>query len=67
MGLIDIGVTGLTATQTALTTTGNNIVNANVEGYSRQRVDFATQTSQNIGVGFIGAGGDSRFYSADFR
>lgn len=54
--LINIGVTGLTASQTALTTTGNNITNANTPGYSRQRVNLVTQPEQYTGSGYIGAG-----------
>jgi len=55
--LLNIGITGLTASQTALTTTGNNITNANTPGYSRQRVDLATQPQQYSGAaGYIGSG-----------
>jgi len=54
--LINIGVTGLTASQTALSTTGNNITNANTAGYSRQRVNLETQPEQYIGNGYIGSG-----------
>jgi flagellar hook-associated protein 1 FlgK len=56
MSLLNIGVSGLLATQTALTTTGNNIANANVQGYSRQRTDFGTQQSQFTGAGYVGNG-----------
>lgn len=55
-GLLSIGVSGLKASQTALTTTGNNIANANVPEYSRQRTDFGTQQSQFTGAGYIGNG-----------
>lgn len=54
--LINIGVTGLIAHQAALGTTGNNITNANVPGYSRQRVELVNQPEQYLGVGYIGAG-----------
>lgn len=54
--LMGIGITGLSASQTALTTTGNNITNANTPGYSRQRVNVATQPQQYTGTGFIGSG-----------
>jgi len=54
--LISIGVTGLTANQLALGTTGNNITNASVAGYSRQRVNLVTGPEQSSGVGFIGSG-----------
>ena len=56
MSLINIGVTGLNSHQTALTTTGNNIANANVEGYSRQQVIFNARDTQFLGSGFIGSG-----------
>jgi flagellar hook-associated protein 1 FlgK len=56
MGLLSIGVSGLNAHQVALQTTGNNITNANVEGYSRQRADFGTRPAQDNGVGYIGEG-----------
>ena len=56
VSLINIGVTGLTASQTALSTTGNNITNANTPGYSRQRVNLATQPEQYNGGGYIGSG-----------
>jgi len=55
--LLNIGITGLSASQAALTTAGNNITNANTPGYSRQRVDFATQPQQYMGAaGYIGSG-----------
>ena len=38
--ILDIGISGLKAQQTALTITGNNITNAGTEGYSRQEVSF---------------------------
>ncbi|WP_020409495.1 flagellar hook-associated protein FlgK [Hahella ganghwensis] len=54
--LINIGLTGLKATQTALSTTGNNVTNANTDGYTRQRVDFETTPSQYTGAGYLGTG-----------
>jgi flagellar hook-associated protein 1 FlgK len=39
-----------------LDTTGHNISNVNTEGYSRQRVDFATRGGVYSPIGFIGAG-----------
>ncbi|MGJ9418179.1 flagellar hook-associated protein FlgK [Massilia sp. CMS3.1] len=54
--LLSIGKSGLFAAQTALATTGHNITNANVEGYSRQGVVQATSTTMETGVGFIGTG-----------
>ena len=45
MSLLSIGKSGLFAAQAALATTGNNITNANVDGYSRQVVVQSTQIS----------------------
>lgn len=54
--LLGIGITGLRAHQQAIGTTGHNIANANVEGYSRQRVDLTTQSGQKLGAGYTGSG-----------
>lgn len=54
--LIGIGLTGVVAHQTALATTGNNVVNTNTDGYSRQEVQFGSNPSQSFGGGYIGAG-----------
>ncbi|HET8711415.1 MAG TPA: flagellar hook-associated protein FlgK [Spongiibacteraceae bacterium] len=54
--LLHIGVSGLTATRVGLSTTGNNISNANTAGYSRQRVNLTPQPEQYIGVGYVGSG-----------
>jgi flagellar hook-associated protein 1 FlgK len=54
--LLDIGVTGLTAHQRALTTTGHNIANAGVEGYSRQEAVFDTRNPQLIDGNYLGSG-----------
>ena len=51
--LLDIGVSGLTAHQRALATTGQNISNAGVEGYSRQEVVFETRGAQFAGDAFV--------------
>jgi len=40
--LLNIGLTGLSASKKSLETTGHNIANANTEGYSRQRVHQST-------------------------
>lgn len=55
-GLINIGLTGVLAHQSALNTTGNNITNANTPGYSRQQVDFEAQSGTPTGAGTIGSG-----------
>ncbi len=38
--LMSVGLSGILASKTALTVTGENIVNANTEGYSRRAVDL---------------------------
>lgn len=67
--LLSIGKSGLFAAQTALSTTGHNITNANVEGYSRQGVVQATSTAMETGVGFVGTGtkvAEIKRYSDEF-
>ncbi|MFT5691419.1 MAG: flagellar hook-associated protein 1 FlgK [Oceanicoccus sp.] len=54
--LLDIGVSGLRVNQTALQVTGNNIANADVESYSRQRAEVVTGIEQFRGTGYIGSG-----------
>jgi flagellar hook-associated protein 1 FlgK len=54
--ILSIGVSGLSASQSAIATTGNNISNANTDGYSRQRVELAPQTAQYTGAGYLGSG-----------
>jgi flagellar hook-associated protein 1 FlgK len=54
--LLNIGVSGLRVNQTALQVTGNNIANADVESYTRQRTDFVTSPGQATGNGYIGSG-----------
>ncbi|HED17142.1 MAG TPA: flagellar hook-associated protein FlgK [Gammaproteobacteria bacterium] len=55
-GLIDIGVSALLANQRALSTTSQNIANANTEGYTRQRTELSSRSPQFVGVGFLGNG-----------
>lgn len=54
--LINTAISGLKMSQLALSVTGQNIVNANTEGYSRQSVSSETTSSQFIGVGYLGSG-----------
>jgi flagellar hook-associated protein 1 FlgK len=56
MSLLSIGKTGLYAAQAGLATSGNNITNANVDGYSRETVVQSTAISQSIGNGYVGTG-----------
>jgi len=48
--LLNIGTQALTANQSALAYTGQNIANVNTEGYSRQRINFETQDPPILGV-----------------
>lgn len=54
--ILGIGVSGLSVSQSALKTAGNNISNASTPGYSRQRVNIVPQPEQYIGVGYLGSG-----------
>ena len=58
--LLSIGSRAMAANYAALQTTGHNISNAGVEGYSRQRVELSTAQPQDSGAGFIGRGVDAR-------
>lgn len=66
--LISISARAMQANQSALQTIGHNIANANVAGYSRQRVDLGTAQPQFEGGAFFGRGVDvqgvSRSYDA---
>jgi flagellar hook-associated protein 1 FlgK len=55
-GLMSIGIRTMTANYAALQTTGHNIANANVDGYSRQQAEFVTSSGQFTGAGFFGKG-----------
>lgn len=56
MSILSVGVSALTANRQAMDTTGHNIANVNTDGYSRQRIDFATRRPDFTGVGYIGNG-----------
>jgi flagellar hook-associated protein 1 FlgK len=56
MSLLSIGKSGLFAAQAALTTTGHNITNSNVAGYSRQVVVQETSIAMGGSNGFLGTG-----------
>jgi flagellar hook-associated protein 1 FlgK len=67
--ILNIGKTGLFAAQAGMSTTGNNITNASVAGYSRQVVIQAAGPTQYIGSGYIGSGTqvtDIKRYSDNF-
>ncbi|MGQ7958664.1 flagellar hook-associated protein FlgK [Pseudomonas sp. SP16.1] len=54
--LLNIGLSGLSASKTQLSVTGHNITNVNTSGYTRQDAVQATRTPQFVGVGYIGSG-----------
>ena len=56
MSLLNIGMSGLAASQSSLATTGNNIANVDTAGYSRQQTVQGTKSSQQYGSVFIGTG-----------
>lgn len=56
MDMLKIGLTGLTATQYALTVASNNITNASTEGYARQEMVVSPETSINVGGNYFGQG-----------
>lgn len=56
MSLLNIGMSGLSASQSALVTTGNNIANVDTAGYSRQQTVQTTKASNQYGNVFIGSG-----------
>ena len=56
MSLLSIGKSGLLAAQVGLATTGNNITNAGVTGYSRQVAIQVDTPTQDKGFGFVGTG-----------
>lgn len=53
---LNIGYSGLNAAQVGISTTGHNIANAEVDGYTRQRVIGAAATPLNSSPGNIGNG-----------
>ncbi len=54
--LINTAISGLKLSQLALSVTGQNIVNANTEGYSRQSITSVTTASQRTTAGYVGTG-----------
>jgi len=55
-GLLSTSLSGLMAAQRSLETVQHNISNVNTEGYSRQRVEQATNVARFTGDGYIGQG-----------
>jgi len=57
-GLMSIGMRAMFANYSEMQTTGHNIANASVAGYSRQSVVLATSQGQYTGNGYFGKGVD---------
>ncbi len=55
-GILGIGTSALLTYQQALDVTGHNIANVGTAGYSRQRLDLATRTPLQTGLGSLGTG-----------
>jgi len=56
MRMFSTANSALKSFQTSLEVTGNNIANANTDGYSRQRVDFSSSMPIREMSGFVGTG-----------
>jgi len=54
--LMSLGMKAMAASYAGLQTTGHNIANANVDGFSRQQVALTTPEGQFTGAGFFGRG-----------
>jgi flagellar hook-associated protein 1 FlgK len=66
--LVNLGLSGLKADQTALDVTGQNIANVDTPGYTEQTAELGTATPQSTPQGWLGTGVDvetvQRQYSA---
>jgi flagellar hook-associated protein 1 FlgK len=58
--LLSLGASGMMAAQAQLSTTGHNIANAGVDGYSRQSVRAETASGLYSGSGYFGRGVEVR-------
>jgi len=54
--VLTVGRLSLSAQQMALHVTGNNIANANTEGYTRQRVNIESARPHASPIGYVGTG-----------
>ncbi|MCD9087142.1 flagellar hook-associated protein FlgK [Stenotrophomonas sp. SY1] len=54
--VLSTGTSALIAFQRALATVSHNVANIKTDGYSRQRVDFATRNPTDVGYGDVGNG-----------
>ncbi|MEM8872730.1 MAG: flagellar hook-associated protein FlgK [Planctomycetota bacterium] len=58
VGTLNAAKSALAVTQTAIQTTGNNVSNANTEGYSRQSIQLTPSKGQRLPGGYVGRGVD---------
>lgn len=65
--LMSLAMKGMAASYANMQTTGHNITNASVEGYSKQRAVLATAQGQFTGAGFFGKGVDLVTITRDFN
>ena len=65
--LLSLGVRAMEANYAGMQTTGHNIANAGVDGYSRQRVVLSTSQGQFTGAGFFGKGVDVETITRDYN
>ena len=65
--LMSLAMKGMAASYANMQTTGHNITNASVEGYSKQRAVLATSQGQFTGAGFFGKGVDVVTVTRDFN
>lgn len=56
--ILRTSTSALVAFQRALAVTGNNVANANTEGYSRQRAELSARLPEEQAYGFVGRGVD---------
>jgi flagellar hook-associated protein 1 FlgK len=56
--ILRTSTSALIAFQRALAVTGNNVANANTDGYSRQRAELSARLPEEAAYGFIGRGVD---------
>jgi flagellar hook-associated protein 1 FlgK len=56
MSIFSVGVSGLSAAQAGMLTTGHNISNASTPGFSRQEIVQGTNIPMLTGAGFLGQG-----------
>jgi flagellar hook-associated protein 1 len=55
-GVLSIGSKALSAQQKGIYVTGNNIANINTPGYSRQRLNMASDFPVDSSIGPVGTG-----------